>query len=132
MAVPTLPAPAMATFTDRVLGSSAGAGQHLVELAQRVVEHGEVQDVALLADQLARVEPRHAGAGHRDEAQAPGLLELAQRPAGPGVGERAVDQREASRWRRTSRPTSSSGSRRRRTWSMVHVTVATVGMPRRW
>ena len=28
--------------------------------------------------------------------------------------------------------TSLSGNRRRRTWSMVHVTVATVGIPRRW
>ena len=78
-----------------VLGAALGAGQHVVELAQRVVEHGDVQDVALLADQLAAVEAGHAGAGHRHEAQAPGLLDLAEGPAGPVVGQRAVDQGEA-------------------------------------
>ena len=37
----------------------------------------------------------HAGAGHRDQAEAPRLLDLGQGPAGPVLGERAVDQREA-------------------------------------
>ena len=31
-----------------------GARQGLVELAQRVVEHGQVQNVTLLADEVAR------------------------------------------------------------------------------
>ena len=65
MAVPTLPAPAMATFTSGP-GRACRCGRKTpVQLAQRVVEHHEVQDVALLAHQLAGIEPRDAGAGHR-------------------------------------------------------------------
>ena len=98
MAVPTLPAPAMATFTTpRPRSPPVPRASGLVELAPRVVEHGEVQDVALLADELAGIEPRHAGAGDRDQAEASGLLEVAQRPARPGLGERALDEGEAPR-----------------------------------
>ena len=130
MAVPTLPAPAMATFTESRV-RPAVAGQCLVELAQRVVEHGEVQDVALLADELTRVEARLAGAADRDDGQASGCSSsFSGRPAHESGNDRSTRLRRplASVHSRTS----SSGSSRRRTWSIVQVTVATVGMPRRW
>ena len=141
MAVPTLPAPAMATFTSahllgrrergfRVRPASLRAKRG-VELVQRVVEHGEVQHVALLADEVARVEARHARAGDGHDAEASRLLELAERrPAQASGSERST--RESRPVGSDQSPTSTSGSSRRRTWSMVQVTVATVGMPRRW
>ena len=61
MAVPTLPAPAMATFTARPARSGQCCGPACSSSSpQGVVEHGEMQDVALLAHQLAGIEPRHA------------------------------------------------------------------------
>ncbi len=61
MAVPTLPAPAMATFTGPSPPAALGRGPaDSSRRAPGVVERGEVQDVTLLADQFAGVEPRHA------------------------------------------------------------------------
>ena len=84
--------------------AALGRGRRRRARCQRVVEHGEVQDVALLADELAGVEPGHAGAGDGDElsaARAP-RGRASGRP-GPGLGQRALDERERARWRRTTR-----------------------------
>ena len=131
MAVPTLPAPAMATFTSPPSPGCPVRGQHVVELAQRVVEHGEVQHVALLAHQVPGVEPGHARRVTTTRLSSPGLLDVAEgRPAQFSGSERSTRVRRPLASDQS--PTSSSGSRRRRTWSMVQVTVATVGMPSRW
>ena len=70
-----------------VLGVALGPGQHLVELAQSVVEHRDVQDVAFLADQLARVSRGTPARVTDDQAQASGMLDFASgRPAHSRAG----------------------------------------------
>ena len=106
-------------------------GQQVVELPERIVEHSDVEDIALLADELAAVEPGHPARVTEIRLRRPGCsISERGRPAQSSGSERSI---------RVRRPVASdqslaslSGSRRRRTWSMVHVTVATVGIPRRW
>src|SRR5580704_10208045 len=97
MAVPTLPAPAMATFTWGRRSLGVAGLEEGIELGARVGQHGHVQHVSLLTDQLARIEPGDAGPGHGDQAHLSRIFEIHQTTAGPGVGERAVRQGESTR-----------------------------------
>src|SRR5579875_598831 len=106
IAVPTLPPPAMATFTcslpcrsrpfadaDRPLfrGATGDAG---FELLDGVLEHCHVEHVSLLADQLRHVQARHARPGDRDHGGAAGHPQVAQTLAGPRHRQHALDQYE--------------------------------------
>src|SRR6476469_9633982 len=64
----------------------------LLQLAERSGRDDEMQDVALLADEIGVEDPRRPESGHRDELAATGKLELTERPAGPAGGEVALDQ----------------------------------------
>ena len=94
MAVPTLPAPAMATLTSARPGGADACRTGPVELLQRVVEHGEVQHVTLLADELAGVEPGRPARVTAMSETRPGILDVAEARPAQVVGERAVEQRE--------------------------------------
>ena len=64
----------------------------LVEFAQCIVQHCDMEHVALLPNQVPRVKPGHSGAGDGHQAQPTRLLQVAQLAPGPGVGQRAVEQ----------------------------------------
>ena len=138
MAVPTLPAPAMATFMPGrpSVAASASAGGPVRrppdgdEALEGAVGHHQVEHVAVLAHQVAEVEPDHAGPGHRHQGDLAG---------DPRSARRLPAQRSGSR----ARP--ARGCRSESVHSRLDLvghqsaadlvdgpgTVATVGMPRR-
>ena len=92
-----------------------------------------MQDVALLADQLGDVEPgRPARVTAHGSEPSPGIDQVAEALARPGVGQLALDEGELAGGVGPLGDRRRRGAAAARTWSMVHVTVATVGMPRRW
>ena len=92
----------------------------------------EHQHVAFLADHVAGDDLRLAEPRDRGEPELPGPVQQGELLA-DGLGrDLALDDADARRWGRPSRCRVSAGSSRRSTWSVVHATVATVGMPRRW
>ena len=72
---------------------------------------------------------RRAHPVDRHDAGADRLLELGERLPGPAVGERALDEADAVAVGSVHSAGAGVGSSRRSTWSVVHATVATVGMP---
>ena len=89
----------------------------------------QVEDVTVLTDEASDVEAGDAGPGDRHQGDLAGNGELGQSLACPPLGQLALDQGRASLVGSDHSPSTSSGSRRRRTWSIVHDTVATVAMP---
>ena len=77
-----------------------------------------------------RAAARRSGSPRRGSGRPGCSRSHSGRPAQASGSERSISVRRPVGSDQSA--TSSSGSRRRRTWSMVHVTVATVGMPRRW
>ena len=136
MAVPTLPAPAMATFTAP-LPTARPSVRRVPPRSRRssstdgLFQHGQVQHVAFLADEVGDVESGHAGPGDGHEVDPAGHAEIAQRLARPRLGQ-DVARRGRDGPGVAPLPTDRLGQEPAHTWSMVHVTVATVGMPSRW
>ena len=87
---PTLPAPAMTTAHQWC--SFRGGGKPVVELVERVDRAHEVDDVALLAHDVASSDHRRAEAADRGEPEPAGLVELAQLAAHGLGGQRALEQ----------------------------------------
>ena len=110
MAVPTLPAPAMATFMTAPvprrrrrpcrrrcrcpprLDGGVGALEPGAEPLQGGVGHHQMEDVPVLADQIVEVEAGHAGPGHRHHRDLAGLGQIGQPLARPPLGQLALDQ----------------------------------------
>ena len=130
MNAPTLPAPAIATRISapppRLRRAAPGARR-----APSVV--GRRSAARRLPGRRGRrsttcAAPRRVTAASQNAARS---LELGQLLAGPLPGSVALDERDPA-GRVGPVAASSPGSRRRSTWSVVHATVATVGMPSRW
>ena len=105
MAVPTLPAPAMATFTpSAVLARAVGAGQG-ARRARASASSSTARCSTSPSWPTSSRESRRAlpGTGHRHQAHLARVSQVAQPPARPRLGQRPVDQGEASRSGRTSR-----------------------------
>src|SRR3954471_22539137 len=85
---PTLPAPAMATFTSLLLA----AGEHGFEVVGGVGPGHEVEDVAFLTNELRRGQPGAAAAAEAHEPEALAAVELGQLLPGPCLREGPLDQ----------------------------------------
>src|SRR5690348_9974952 len=70
--------------------------ESLVELGYGIAAHGEVEHVALLADETGHDDPRLPAPGERHEPEAVALVELVQLAAGPRLGERALDEADGA------------------------------------
>src|SRR4051812_15301327 len=92
MKIPTLPAPAMATFISVTpLGAAVELG---IEVAQAVLAAEHVEDVALLADQLGAGELGVPAPRHRDHPEAVALVDLGELVPRPRRRDVVLDQAE--------------------------------------
>src|SRR5664280_3218755 len=111
MEVPTLPAPAMATFmTVRLRGPGdhhqrvairkgrGGDVETLFECGLSVGGDDEVEHVAILPDQSTDIESGHAGPGHRHQGDLTGHVEVEQWFAGISLEKLALHQRQSAGW----------------------------------
>src|SRR5262245_20355967 len=87
---PTLPPPAMTTRTS--VPSRRLGRQRAVERVDVVRPHRDVQEVALLGHRIRARHERRPEAPDADDPGADLLLELDQRPAGPRVRHRPLDE----------------------------------------
>src|ERR1700754_3826993 len=92
---PTLPPPAMTTRTS--VPPRRVAGQRLLEGLDVLGPHGDVQEVVLLPDRRRARYERRPQPPDADHSGADRSLELAERLAGPGVGEGPLDQTQLRR-----------------------------------
>ena len=103
-----------------------------LQRVERVGLDHEVQDVAFLADEVGRRDLRGAEAGDGGEGEPAGLRRAPRGACPPTAAGSSRSTSETCPLASTQSAASASGRSRRITWSVVHDTVATVGIPSRW
>src|SRR5436305_1146841 len=96
MNVPTFPAPAIITrtFPSPSLGRLRAGQEPTLELVEAVLAGGDVQQVALLAHDVAGSQPGSAGPGDGDQPDATLQVDAVEPLAGPVLGQRPLDEHQ--------------------------------------
>ena len=131
MKSPTLPAPAIATRISVSVSLLEPVAQRVERVTRRTTKCRMSPSWPIaLGRAITCALPRRVIATSQNT---PGSLSGASFLPAHAAGDRVVDAGTPCRWGRSTRAAAPrSGSSRRITWSVVHETVATVGMPSRW